>query len=155
MTSHGNSLIEQEVVGPLENARRQIVWNGDRNFYQNTNIFWTIHSLSAEPSSDTLSFEGWQTYWGPSRENQPYSGRIEWNNLPDPDRPLHTQILADYILDELAIDNPALGAASDGHNVGMEVENLPPFAHDSTSVKPPTSGSPASIRSSQNQSREK
>ena len=155
MTSHGNSLIEQEVVGPLENARRQIVWNGDHNFYQDTNIFWTIRSLSADPSSDTLSFEGWRTYWGPSRENQPYAGHIDWNNLPGPDRPLHTQTPADYILDETAIENPALGAASDGHNAGMEAENLSPLAPDSTSVKPPISEPPASTRSSQNHSREK
>ena len=78
ITSPGSSLIEQDVNGPLENARRQIVWNGDHNLYQDTTIFWTIRSLNSEPSSDTLSFEDWRTYWGPSRENQPLSGQIGW-----------------------------------------------------------------------------
>jgi serine/threonine-protein kinase len=124
MTSRGNSLIEQEVAGPLENARRQIVWNGDHNFYQDVNVFWTIRSLGAEPSSDKLSFDGWRTYWGPSRENQPFSGRIEWNNLPGADRPPHAQTPADYGLDEEAEENPALGAAADGKNAGMQSERL-------------------------------
>jgi eukaryotic-like serine/threonine-protein kinase len=131
MTSNGNSLIEQEVVGPLENARRQIVWNGDHNFYQDTNIFWTIRSLNADPSFDTLSFEGWQTYWGPSRENQPFSGHIDWNSPSGPDRPIHTQTPADYSLNEATLENPAVGAASDGRNAGMQIERLMVFPPDS------------------------
>ncbi len=124
MTSHGNSLVEQEVLGPLENARRRIVWNGDHNYYQDVNVFWTIRGLGAESSSDKLSFEGWRTYWGPSRENQPYSGRIEWNNLPGPDSPAHGQSPADYSLNEEAEDNPAMETADDGRNAGMQIERL-------------------------------
>ncbi len=82
MTSHGSSLIEQEVIGPLETARRQIVWNGDHNFYQDVNVFWTIRSLGAEPYSDKLSFQGWRTYWGPSRENQAFSGASSGTTCP-------------------------------------------------------------------------
>ncbi len=124
ITSPGNSLVEQEVIGSLENARRQIVWNGDHNFYQDANIFWTIRSHTTEPSSDTLSFDGWRTYWGPSRENQPFSGRIQWNNPPSADRPLHTHTTADYILDETDDENPAIGAAHDAHDAGMLPERL-------------------------------
>jgi serine/threonine-protein kinase len=124
MTSHGNSLIEQEVVGSLENARRQIVWNGDHNFYQDVNVFWTIRGLGSEPTSDKMSFEGWRAYWGPSRENQPFFGRIERNNLPGPDCPPHTQTPADFSLNEAAIENTAIGEAGDGRNAGMQIDRL-------------------------------
>jgi hypothetical protein len=124
MTSRGNSLIEQEVVGSLENARRQIVWNGDHNYYQDVNVFWTIRGLGAEPSSDKMSFEGWRAYWGPSRENQPFFGRIEWNNLSGPERPPHTQTPADFSLNEAAMENTAVGAVGGGRNAGMQIERL-------------------------------
>ena len=124
MTSHGNSLIEQEVVGSLENARRQIVWNGDHDFYQDVNVFWTIRGFGAKPSSDKMSFEGWRAYWGPSRENQPSLGHVKWNNLPGPDRPPHLQTPADFILDEADMENPALDPAGDGRNAGMQIERL-------------------------------
>ena len=124
MTSRGNSLIEQEVIGPVEIGRRRIVWNGDHNFYQDVNVFWAIRSLGSEPRSDKLSFEGWRTYWGPSRENQPYSGRIEWNNPPGPDNPPHWQTPADYSINESAEENPAVEASEDGRNAGMQIERL-------------------------------
>jgi serine/threonine protein kinase len=137
MTLPEKPLIEQEVIGPLENARRQIVWNGDHNFYQDTKAFWTIRSLDAQPASDTLNFEGWRKYWGASRENQPFYGHIAWNNLPGPEKPLHLQTPADYGLSATAVENPALGAASDGRNAGVQFENLLPLPLDAAAEKLP------------------
>jgi serine/threonine protein kinase len=127
MTSPGNPLIEQEVAGPLENARRQIDWNGDHNFYQDIDVFWTIRGLGSDTSSEVLSFDGWRMYWGPSRENQPFSGPIEWSDPSGAERPPHTQTPADYGLNEKVDDNPALGAAEDGRDAGMQAERLLDF----------------------------
>ncbi len=143
MISPGNSLIEQEVLGPLENARRQIVWNGDHNFYQDTEVFWTIRSLDAQPPSDTLTFEGWRKYWGSFPGKPTVFRRILWNKLPGADRPVHSHTPADYGLDEASLENPAIGTASDGRNAGMNAENLLPLPADSAARKPAKSESPA------------
>jgi serine/threonine protein kinase len=124
ITSPSNPLIEQDAMGSLENARRQVVWNGDHNFYQDVGIFWTIRSRASEPSSEIQAFDAWRAYWGPSRENQPFAGRIEWNNAPGAERPFHTHNAADYALDERVDENPAIGGAHDGRDAGMLPERL-------------------------------
>ena len=119
----GVAWIQQEGVGPLENLRRQIAWNGDLNFYDTLDVFWTIRR-SGDSTADVMNFAAWQNYWGPSRENQPMSGRIDWKRPPSFDRPAHLQSPADYALNRAHFENPALGAASDGSDAGVQASRL-------------------------------
>ena len=76
--SPGVPLIEQEGAAGVENFRQRFLWNGDRVFYQDVDVFWTARSLDADAPPDVMTFEAWKTYWGPSRENQPSTERLMW-----------------------------------------------------------------------------
>ena len=137
MTSSGNSLIEQDVTGPLENAKRQIVWNGDHNTYPESGIFWTIRSLDSEPSSDTISFDAWCSHWGPSRENQPFAGQIGWNSSPAANRPLHAQLPSDYLITKPLAEKTKKETDATYHNAGMQLDRLIALPTDPISEKLP------------------
>jgi len=125
----GVPLIEQVGVTTMDDVRRQITWIGDRNFYENVDVFWSICSLDEQTPPKTMAFEAWQLYWGLENENLPKSGQVIWKKLPDPDRPLHTHTPADYALSGSGStpNNPALGAARDGSNAGFQADRLPPI----------------------------
>ena len=98
-------LIEQEGAASVESFRQHIVWNGDRNYYEDVDAFWTIRVLDPETTAEVLNFDAWNAYWGPSRENQPSTERLAWKKYPEADRALHKHTPADYTLDGSAIDD--------------------------------------------------
>ncbi len=114
-------LIEQEGASSIEDSRAQFVWNGDRNFYEGVDVFWSISTFDPEVSFDVMNFDAWKTYWGPSRENQPSTERLLWKRAPDANRPLHSQGAGDYTLED-----PTFGDASAGAP-GCRVDRLPPL----------------------------
>ncbi|MEN6407220.1 MAG: serine/threonine-protein kinase [Thermoguttaceae bacterium] len=99
MVSSGSPLIEQEGSASVEDFRQRFIWNGDRNFYQGVSAFWTIRNIDFEAPPETMDFEAWETYWGPSREIQPSVARLKWRRPPAADRPLHACGPGDYTLD--------------------------------------------------------
>ncbi|MCC6124511.1 MAG: protein kinase [Pirellulales bacterium] len=120
----GMPLIQQEAAGALDNPRRLITWNGDLNFYDSIEVFWTLRPSTGETSPDAMDFAGWLSHWGPSRENQSMLDRVHWKRLPGSERPAHRQTPNDYALDREQIENPALGAASDGSDAGVQAGRL-------------------------------
>ena len=121
----GTALIEQIGTDTADDFRQQIAWDGDRNFYETIDVFWTVFDLQQEPLSPPWAFEAWQSYWRSEHENLPNLDQVRWRQLPGSDRPLHTHLPADYALDLTAEDNPAVGAASDGGNAGFQEARLP------------------------------
>ena len=116
----GVPLIEQEGSATAENFRQRIVWNGDRNLYEDIDVFWTIRNSDNDgAAAESLDFDAWKTYWGPSRENQPNTNRPAWKTYPEADRPLHAHTPADYTLDGSAAD-------ADG-TPGLQADRLPPY----------------------------
>ncbi|MEN6559006.1 MAG: hypothetical protein ABFC54_12595, partial [Thermoguttaceae bacterium] len=95
----GSSLIEQEGTVSAEDFRQRFIWSGDRNFYQEVGTFWTIRNLDFEQPPETMNFEAWETYWGPSREIQPSIATLKWLRTPAVDQPLHERGPDDYTLD--------------------------------------------------------
>ena len=143
------SLIEQIEVAGLETGGEALAWNGDRNFYEGFESFWTIRPAGVgAPPVRVLSFDQWREHWGPQRENMPQWNRVQWRQLPSADRPAHAHIPADYALSPpSASPNPALGAASDGGNVGAAMDRLPA---PPASVPTPRATAPASSPESRN-----
>ena len=135
--SPGVPLIDQEGAATVENFRQRFVWNGDRNYYQDINVFWTVRSFDFEVPPDVMTFEAWKTYWGPSRENQPSTERLMWRWTPDANRPLHSYTPADYTLED-----PTFGDASAGAP-GCQVHRLPQLPPE---IALPKSVRPGSVR---------
>ncbi len=130
MTSPGVPLVEQEGSASVEKLRRRFVWNGDRDFYPDVNVFWTVRSVDTETAPEAMTFEGWKTYWGASRENQPSRDRLYWRRGPNAEQPLHAHTAADYTLED-----PTFGDASVGPP-GFRVDRLPPPPSELFSERP-------------------
>jgi len=121
-----SSLVEHLDVSAADTARQEFAWNGDRNFYEGFGNFWSIRIAGAATSAEVMSFDAWREYWGPERESVPNWNRAQWRQLPGADRPVPAHLPSDYVLNpSTASANPALGAASDGRDMGCLFDRLP------------------------------
>jgi serine/threonine-protein kinase len=130
----GSPLIEQTGQGEVDDIRQQIVWSGDRNCYDGFDVFWSIDRHDGEAPPERMDFAAWKSHWA-EQENLPRSGAVAWRKLPAADRPLHGCTPADFALDEAAAGNAALGAASDGGNIGLQADRLLPAAGPPAAAK--------------------
>ena len=64
ITLPGVPLVAQDGVTDVGKARQRFAWNGDRNFYQDADVFWTVRSDDPRVLPDSMTFDGWTTYWG-------------------------------------------------------------------------------------------
>ena len=121
-TPPGVPLIVQEGAAEVENFRQRFVWNGNRNFYEDVDVFWTVRN-NRDPDAipNVMDFEDWKTYWGPSREEHPSTEPLYWKYSLHADQPLHAQGPADYTLED-----PTFGDASAGAP-GCRGDRLPPL----------------------------
>jgi len=113
----GVPMIEQDAASSADDARRRFIWNGDRNWYENMDSFWTIRGIESDRPTPTMDCEAWTRYWPPLGEIQPTRAPLKWKTSPDAGRPLHDHGPADYTWDGL----PAVGAP------GLRAEMLPPL----------------------------
>jgi serine/threonine-protein kinase len=119
-TSPGVALITQEGAASVDSFRQRFLWNGERNFYENMDAFWTVrNNLDLEMPSAGMNFDAWKAYWGPSREDQPSTESLLWKRPFRPDQPLHARGPSDYTLED-----PTFGDASAGAP-GSRVDRLP------------------------------
>ena len=72
-----------------------------------------------------MTFDGWKTHWGPSRENQPSREPLAWRKSPNADRPLHAHTAADYTLEDPTFNDASSGAP------GFRGHRLPPLPPES------------------------
>lgn len=132
----GTALIEQLGDEELDDLRNRITWNGDRNFYEGFDAFWSVHRLDPEIPSDAMTFDTWKAFWGPEHENLPKFGKVGWKKLAEPGRAVHGHVVADYALSDSA-DHPARGTASDGQDAGCIADRLPALPADSPATASP------------------
>ena len=132
-TAPGVPLIEQEGAAGVAQSRSRIVWNGDRDYYQDVDVFWMVRNSDPDIQPETMSFEAWKTYWGPSRENQPSREPLVWAGYPSPEQPLHSHTVADYTLEY----NPSLDGNS---SPGCRSERLPSPAPEQPARRQPSLG---------------
>lgn len=122
------SLVEHLDATAVDAARQGFAWNGDRNFYEGFSNFWSIR-VAASSSAEVMPFEAWREYWGAERESVPNWNRVQWRQLPAADRPVPAQLPSDYALNPSTTSaNAAIGAASDGRDVGCLFDRLPEVA---------------------------
>jgi serine/threonine-protein kinase len=134
----GVSLIRQECFSPSDDPLKHIVWNGDLNFYDRIESFWSIRRFGGVESKNeySMDYRVWQNRWGPSRENLPFCISVDWARFPKSGQPPHLQTPMEYELKQGG-ENPALSLSSDGLDTGMNFEKLPP-----TGISPPAKSVP-------------
>ncbi len=123
-------LVEQSGPETAEELKRRLLWYGDWNFYEGCRIFWRVESGEEGSPDELMDFAAWQAHWGPQREIMPKLDQVVWKHPLDTTQPAHARVPADYALAELPAENPALGAARDGRDVGLRRDRLPPVAAD-------------------------
>jgi len=122
-STEASPLVVSEVAIAAEDARRMLVWRGERNFFDAVPVFWSLKA-----SDETLSWDDWQTLW----QN---NGNVGSKNLPIDwmiERPFDS---AEFIsrltpgiwqlgpgLTEL---NPAIQGSTDGSDAGADLAELP------------------------------
>ena len=121
LTAPGAPLVEQEGAISVDKSRQRVVWNGDRNYYQDADVFWMVRNVDPQVAPDVMTFDGWKTHWGPSRENQPSREPLTWRRSPNADRPPHAHTAADYMLEDPTFNDASSGAP------GFHSHRLPPL----------------------------
>lgn len=102
----------------LEDFRRLLRWEGDKNFFDQFLIAWSI-APSLEPGME-LDFDEWSRIW----QTSPQSGSIVWGGNWQVKEFIDV-VPADIRLDLAARDNPPIAKASDGTNAGAAPGLLP------------------------------
>ena len=125
MTARGAPLVEQEGTVGLDKSRQQFLWKGDRNYYQDVDVFWMVRNMDSRIAAEAMNFEDWKTHWGTSRENQPSRDPLAWRRSPNADRPLHAHNAGDYSLEDPTFNDASGGAP------GFRADRLPPLPPES------------------------
>jgi eukaryotic-like serine/threonine-protein kinase len=135
VTAHGVPMVEQEGISSLEKSRQRFVWNGDRNYYQDVDLFWIARNADSRVASEAMNFDDWKTHWGPSRENQPSRDPLVWRRPSNADRPLHNHTVGDYSLEDPTFNDASRGAP------GFRADRLPPLPAESFQERSDVPGS--------------
>lgn len=127
-TSQRSALILAEGAVSSEDARKMLLWEGDRNFYNQLDRFWLM-----EGSQDSLTFDDWMSVWGPTQEVGAANGPIPW---AVPEWTLAVA-LREVTAAEFALDPEASGlAATDGSSAGCDASRLPAFYKAPPAISP-------------------
>lgn len=127
ISSHDNILVT-DTTSPLvtsagKDSSEIFRWTGETNFYVGFEKFWYTTVDEPVKFTETLSFEGWKTKWNESEVAAKNSGLI-WSSDSWKNKQTSTLIASDFSIDP-SPQNIAVGAASDGSDVGAEIDLLP------------------------------
>ncbi len=133
-----NAAIYSDLSVNAEDAHRQLLWRGERNFYDGQIAFWQI-----ENSQEVLDLEQWRSTWGPAREVGPNNVQIQWrDSIPtteDAESDFASVGRNCFILMPATSDapNPAVSGATDGSDAGCQLTALPvPFSEPVEELSP-------------------
>lgn len=98
--------------------RKLLLWSGEKNFYDKTQVFWSFAS-----GAESLGFEEWKGIWGTTGDVAASNDPIGWT-LPSSDFAIASLKSLSLDRTELAA-SPARNAATDGSHAGADVARLP------------------------------
>jgi len=124
VTAAGSPLVGHRGEASIRTCRDHFLFSGERNFYEQMDIFWRIESDS-DLRTDELDFDAWRAHWGASVEQLPAWGLVQWQQLSADAVPHHQRRVEDYLL-RTQRGNPALASSRDRSDVGFRLDLLPP-----------------------------
>lgn len=130
------SLVSMTGQTDTEDFRRLLRWEGDKNFYDQIETFWSITSDQGTSDFDEHDFDAWKRAWSPlGSQNAGLAWKGAWKTKKS-----NTVTATELVLDDSTDDNPAIGAASNGSDAGADLKLIPDF--------PPQSASPRELPAS-------
>jgi len=117
--------------------RKLLRWSGEHTFYDRFTMFWTITSELDAVETTSFDFDRWNSTWGGGNELDPHADPIVWDSSWWK-KPFVTLTADDLKLDADATDNPSVGGASRGSDVGADLTKFTraPQAEDKRQPKP-------------------
>lgn len=106
---------------PPDDLLKLLAWNGQKNFYDGFESYLTRTAQDGSKST-VWDYEEWKFRWD-SNEVDPHSTIVLWKKRWY-EKPLTDLNPSDFALDENAKGNPALSAANDGGNAGVDLSRL-------------------------------
>ena len=114
-------LISMTSSEPPDDLLKLLSWNGQKNFYDGFDSYWTRTTLDGSKTT-TWDYEEWKFRWD-SKEIDPHATIVLWKKQWS-GRPYAELVPNDFQLDENAMGNPALSGANDGGNAGVDLSRL-------------------------------
>lgn len=109
-----------------EDFRRLLQWDGDRNFYDRFETFWSVTSRRVTGTDSAFRFEDWKRALGDADSDANNSGivwRRPWSEWSETFRRNPAAVKADDLA--LARGSLAVAGATDGSDVGADLARLP------------------------------
>jgi serine/threonine-protein kinase len=117
-------MVHMKSAAVYGDVRSRLLWNGDRNFYDQIEHFWQIDSGSGQMGTSILNFAQWKSIWNPSDPTGSENGPIYWSDPSWRGQDLATLSLHAFDLDLTLDVNPAIRAAADGRDAGAPLDEL-------------------------------
>lgn len=135
-STDASPLVVSDVAIAAEDARRMLVWKGERNFFDAIAVFWSL-----EGSDDALTWEDWQGLWQTNGNVGSKNLPIDWLLASPYDSEETTGRLTSEVwqlgpgLTEL---NPAIQGSTDGSDAGASLVELPLIIQKTPAVSDPS-----------------
>ncbi len=107
--------------------RNDLVWRGERNYYDGFRSFWSIGQPGGLTLVDDLTFEGWLSHWAETlegAEDRSSASTIDWQTDWD-NIPFSKLAPADLRFSDDAVANDPSVRSTDGTPIGAPVRDLP------------------------------
>ncbi|MEX0702308.1 MAG: serine/threonine-protein kinase [Planctomycetales bacterium] len=121
-TNTSVSLVSMAGATGIDDFRRLLRWEGDKNFYDQFQTAWSM-APSLEAGME-FGFEEWKRIWRPASESGSHAGAIGWEAAWLAKEVLEV-VPADLRLDLAARENPPVSKASDGTDAGVAAGTVP------------------------------
>lgn len=122
--SKKHALISMEGNMLISDFQRLFRWTGDKNFHNETAVFWTIHSTQGIAVRNTLNFDDWLRTGLSVDDKGVRNEPILWDSDPLAKRFSELKAPDFELLPDSQI-NPAYIGAADGSPVGADLVELP------------------------------
>jgi hypothetical protein len=135
-STDASPLVVSDVAIAAEDARRMLVWKGERNFFDAIAVFWSL-----EASDDALTWEDWQSLWQTNGNVGSKNLPIDWLLAP----PYNSEETIGRLTPEvwqlgpgLTELNPAIQGSTDGSDAGADLAELPLITQKIPAVSDPS-----------------
>ncbi len=111
----------------IEDQLRLLRWQGEKNFYDQFQSFWTIESTEEVTKIESHDFDGWLQIWKATQESSEVKAQnkgLKWQEENWLDQELADINVTQLRLDSNIEESRILHAASDGSDVGADLSKF-------------------------------
>ncbi len=123
IANSGGSLLAMSGNTNDADFRNLFQWSGEKNFYDRCQVFWSFAS-----GAESLGFDDWKARWGTSGDVGSSNDKLIW--LGERTGMAHTTVESLTLDRNTDSSNPAIAAATDGSDAGVDVSRLPRLVED-------------------------